>query len=45
MPTTILLIGTLDTKGAEFAFARDLIRARGHRGAGNGCGGGGRANL
>ena len=28
MPT-ILLIGTLDTKGEEYAFVRDLIRARG----------------
>ncbi|MFN8531651.1 MAG: Tm-1-like ATP-binding domain-containing protein [Anaerolineae bacterium] len=28
--TTILIIGTLDTKGAEFAFVRDLIRQRGH---------------
>jgi len=27
---TILLIGTLDTKGTEFAYVRDLIRARGH---------------
>lgn len=27
---TVLLLGTLDTKGAEYAFARDLIRARGH---------------
>jgi uncharacterized protein (UPF0261 family) len=30
MAQTILLIGTLDTKGDEFAFARDLIEARGH---------------
>lgn len=30
MAQTILLIGTLDTKGAEFAFARDRIEARGH---------------
>lgn len=30
MPRTILLIGTLDTKGEEFAFVRDLIRSRGH---------------
>jgi len=30
MGLTILLIGTLDTKGDEFAFARDLIRERGH---------------
>ena len=28
--TTILLIGTLDTKGVEFAYIRDLIVARGH---------------
>jgi uncharacterized protein (UPF0261 family) len=28
---TILLIGTLDTKGAELAYVRDLITARGHR--------------
>lgn len=27
---TILLIGTLDTKGAEFAFVRELILARGY---------------
>jgi uncharacterized protein (UPF0261 family) len=27
---TILLIGTLDTKGVEFAYIRDLIAARGH---------------
>jgi uncharacterized protein (UPF0261 family) len=26
---TVLLIGTLDTKGAEYAFIRDLIQARG----------------
>ena len=31
MAKTILLIGTLDTKGAEFAYVRDLIAARGHR--------------
>jgi len=31
MPKTILLIGTLDTKGAEYGFVRDLIVARGHR--------------
>lgn len=31
MSQTILLIGTLDTKGAEYAFVRDLIMARGHR--------------
>lgn len=30
MARTILLIGTLDTKGEEFAFVRDLIRNRGH---------------
>ncbi len=30
MPTTILLIGTFDTKGAEFAYVRNLIVARGH---------------
>jgi len=28
---TILVIGTLDTKGAEFAYVRDLIAAHGHR--------------
>ena len=28
---TILLPGTLDTKGEEYAFVRDLITARGHR--------------
>ncbi len=28
---TVLLIGTLDTKGQEFAFVRNLIEARGHR--------------
>jgi uncharacterized protein (UPF0261 family) len=27
---TILMIGTLDTKGREYAYVRDLIRARGH---------------
>jgi uncharacterized protein (UPF0261 family) len=27
---TVLLIGTLDTKGDEYAFVRQLIRARGH---------------
>ncbi|MEX2526223.1 MAG: Tm-1-like ATP-binding domain-containing protein [Gemmatimonadota bacterium] len=27
---TILLVGTLDTKGEEFALARSLIQARGH---------------
>jgi uncharacterized protein (UPF0261 family) len=26
---TVLLIGTLDTKGAEFAYVRDLLQARG----------------
>lgn len=31
MSKTILLIGTLDTKGAEFAYVRDLIIARGHQ--------------
>lgn len=30
MPKTILLIGTLDTKGAEYTYVRDLIMARGH---------------
>jgi uncharacterized protein (UPF0261 family) len=30
MAQTILLLGTLDTKGDEFAFARDLIKDRGH---------------
>ncbi len=30
MAKTILLIGTLDTKGREYAYIRDLIRARGH---------------
>ena len=29
MPRTILLIGTLDTKGVEYRYARDLIRERG----------------
>jgi uncharacterized protein (UPF0261 family) len=28
---TILLVGTLDTKGTEFAFVRDLIVERGHQ--------------
>jgi uncharacterized protein (UPF0261 family) len=28
---TILLIGTLDTKGAEYAYVRDLIIERGHQ--------------
>jgi len=27
---TILLVGTLDTKGEEYGYVRDLIRARGH---------------
>jgi hypothetical protein len=31
MSGSILLIGTLDTKGPEYAFVRDLIQARGHR--------------
>jgi len=31
MTKTILLIGTLDTKGTEFAYVRDLIRERGHK--------------
>ena len=31
MAKTILLIGTLDTKGAEYAYVRDLIVGRGHR--------------
>lgn len=31
MTKSILLIGTLDTKGAECAYVRDLIRERGHR--------------
>jgi uncharacterized protein (UPF0261 family) len=30
MPKTILIIGTLDTKGAEFVYLRDLIARRGH---------------
>ena len=30
MKKTILLIGSLDTKGEEFAFVRDLIHARGY---------------
>jgi uncharacterized protein (UPF0261 family) len=30
MAKTILLIGTLDTKGREYAYVRDLIRERGH---------------
>ena len=31
MSKTILIIGTLDTKGDEFAYVRDLIQARGHK--------------
>jgi uncharacterized protein (UPF0261 family) len=31
MPKTILLIGTFDTKGAEYAYVLDLIIARGHQ--------------
>ncbi len=31
MAKTILIIGTLDTKGAEFEYVRDLIQARGLR--------------
>ena len=31
MQKTLLLIGTLDTKGDEFAYVRDLIQARGHK--------------
>lgn len=30
MPSSILLIGTLDTKYSEYAYARDLIVERGH---------------
>ena len=30
MSKTVLLIGSLDTKGDEYAFVRDLITARGH---------------
>ena len=30
MPATVLLVGTLDTKGEELHFTRELIRARGH---------------
>ncbi len=30
MTKSILIIGTLDTKGVEFAYIRDLIQARGH---------------
>lgn len=31
MPGTILLIGTFDTKGEEFSFVRDLIKANGDK--------------
>ncbi len=31
MPHTVLLIATLDTKGHELAYVRDLLAARGHR--------------
>ena len=31
MSKTILLIGTLDTKGHEYEYVRDLIHARGHQ--------------
>ncbi len=31
MSKTILVIGTLDTKGVEFGYLRDLIVSRGHR--------------
>lgn len=31
LPKTLLLPGTFDTKGPEFAYVRDLIVARGHR--------------
>jgi uncharacterized protein (UPF0261 family) len=31
MSKTVLLIGSLDTKGDEYAFVRDLIVARGHK--------------
>jgi len=30
MPKTIAIIAALDTKGAEAAFIRDIVRARGH---------------
>jgi uncharacterized protein (UPF0261 family) len=30
MARTVLLLGTLDTKGEEYAYVRELIRARGH---------------
>lgn len=31
MPSTIAILGTLDTKGEEHGYVADLIRARGHR--------------
>lgn len=31
MSKTILLVGTLDTKGAEYGYVRDLITERGHQ--------------
>lgn len=31
MQKTILLVGTFDTKGVEYAYVRDLIEQRGHR--------------
>ncbi len=31
MPKTIALLGTLDSKGAEYAFVKQCIEARGHR--------------
>lgn len=31
MPKSIIVIGTLDTKGQEIAFVRDLIAERGHK--------------
>jgi len=31
MTKTIFIIGTLDTKGLEFAYLRDLIHSRGHK--------------
>lgn len=31
MPRTILMLGTLDTKGAEFQFVRDKIIEKGHK--------------
>jgi uncharacterized protein (UPF0261 family) len=30
MPATVLLIGTMDTKGVEFGYVRDLLRGWGH---------------